>query len=103
MRKRSTARLGKGCLSTGRRIDEITITEQPAAALDGDMITAMEVHPEDAGCPFIPSAILAALQKRTVLHSALLDGEASAYRDAVLLNAAVALVVADRFLAQRWR
>jgi len=79
--------------------DEITITGATSvAALDGDQITSLQVHPEDAGLPVHPlSAILGGTpEENGVAFRALLDGEASAYRDAVLLNAAAALLVADK-------
>ena len=79
--------------------DEVTITGTTAvAALDGDKITAREIHPEDAGLPVHPlSAIMGGTpEENGVAFRALLDGEKSAYRDAVLLNAACALVVADK-------
>ncbi|WP_147125105.1 anthranilate phosphoribosyltransferase [Shimia ponticola] len=79
--------------------DEITITGPTSvAALDGDEITSMQVHPEDAGLPVHPlSAILGGKpEENGVAFRALLEGETSAYRDAVLLNAAAALLVADK-------
>lgn len=78
--------------------DEITITgTSQVAALDGQDIVSMEVHPEDAGLPVHPfEAILGGTpEENGKAFAALLDGEKSAYRDAVLLNAAAALVVAD--------
>ena len=56
------------------------------------------VTPEDAG---LPRADLAALrggdaEENAAALRALLDGSTGAYRDIVLLNAAAALVVADR-------
>jgi anthranilate phosphoribosyltransferase len=55
------------------------------------------MHPEDAGLPYHPfEAIWAAPRPRTPAFRALLDGAPGAYRDAVLLNAAAALVVADK-------
>jgi len=79
--------------------DEITITGPTAvAALSGGMIVAREVHPEDAGLPVHPfEAIMGgAPADNARAFRALLDGEHSAYRDAVLLNAAAALLVAGR-------
>lgn len=79
----------------------MTITGTTAvAALEGDKIEAREIHPpEDAGLPVHPplSAIMGGTpEENGVAFCALLDGEKSAYRDAVLLNAACALVVADK-------
>ena len=79
--------------------DEITITGTTAvAALSGNMITAREVHPEDAGLPVHPlSAILGGTPAENgVAFRALLDGDKSAYRDAVLLNASAALLIAGK-------
>lgn len=79
--------------------DEITITGPTAvAALSGDMITAREVHPEDAGLPVHPFKDImgGTPADNAKAFRALLDGEKSAYRDAVLLNAAAALLVAGK-------
>ncbi|SLN12812.1 anthranilate phosphoribosyltransferase [Pseudooctadecabacter jejudonensis] len=79
--------------------DEITITGPTAvAALSGGMIVAREVHPEDAGLPVHPfEAIMGgAPADNAKAFRALLDGEHSAYRDAVLLNAAAALLIAGK-------
>lgn len=68
------------------------------AALEDGEVTERELHPEDAGLPEHPfEAILGGTpEENGRAFAALLDGEASAYRDAVLLNAAAALVVADK-------
>ncbi len=79
--------------------DEITITGTTAvAALSGGMIVAREVHPEDAGLPVHPfEAIMGgAPADNAKAFKALLEGEHSAYRDAVLLNASAALLVAGK-------
>ena len=79
--------------------DELTITGLSwVAALGPDgTVTDMEVHPEDAGLPVHPfEAIIGGTPVQNAADfKALLAGKASAYRDAVLLNAAAALVVAD--------
>ena len=79
--------------------DELTITGKSwVAALDPDgSVRDMEVHPEDAGLPVHPfeSIIGGTPEENARDFKALLAGEPSAYRDAVLLNAAAALVVAD--------
>ncbi len=78
--------------------DEMSISGPTSVAIlkDGN-ITTHEIHPEDAGLPIHPFNTIqggtpaengAALQ-------ALLAGEPGPYRDAVLLNAAAALVVAN--------
>jgi anthranilate phosphoribosyltransferase len=77
--------------------DELTITGVSwVAALDGATITEVELHPEDAGLPVHPfEAILGGTPADNAnAFRALLAGQPSAYRDAVLLNAAAALVVA---------
>lgn len=79
--------------------DEITITGTTAvAALADGRITGLEIHPEDAGLPVHKlAAILGGTPAENgIAFRALLDGQASAYRDAVLLNAAAALLIAKR-------
>lgn len=79
--------------------DEITITGVTwVAALSGDMIVLREVHPEDAGLPVHPfEAIVGGTpEDNAAAFRALLDGATGAYRDAVLLNAAAALLVAGK-------
>ena len=79
--------------------DEITIAgPTKVAALEGGEITEREIHPEDAGLPEHPfEAIMGGTpEENAKALAALLDGATSAYRDAVLLNAAAALVVAGR-------
>lgn len=78
--------------------DELSIAGVSwVAALEDGTVTDREIHPEDAGLPEHPfEAILGgAPEDNGRAFAALLDGEASAYRDAVLLNAAAALVVAE--------
>ncbi|MEO9515401.1 MAG: anthranilate phosphoribosyltransferase [Paracoccaceae bacterium] len=78
--------------------DELTITGVSwIAALEGDAVVDRELHPEDAGLTPHPfeSIIGGSPEDNAKAFGALLDGEPSAYRDAVLLNAAAALVVAD--------
>ena len=79
--------------------DEMTITGLTwLAALERDgTIREAELHPEDFGLPVHPfEAILGGtLAENATAFSALLDGAVGAYRDAVLLNSAAALVVAD--------
>lgn len=79
--------------------DELTITGVSwisALAPDGT-VSDLEVHPEDAGLPVHPfEAIIGGTPEENARDfNALLDGGTSAYRDAVLLNAAAALLVAD--------
>ena len=80
-------------------MDEVSITGSTAvAALENGQITAMEVHPEDAGLPVyrLRDVLGGSPEENGAALLALMDGETGAYRDAVLLNAAAALIVADR-------
>lgn len=79
--------------------DEIAISGTTAVAvLENGEIKSREVHPEEAGLPVHPfKDILGGTPaENAVAFRALLAGEKNAYRDAVLLNAAAALVVADK-------
>ena len=79
--------------------DELTITGISwVSALEEDgSIKDVELHPEDAGLPVHPfeDIIGGTPEDNANAFRALLDGSQSAYRDAVLLNSAAALVVAD--------
>ncbi|MDQ3124962.1 MAG: anthranilate phosphoribosyltransferase [Pseudomonadota bacterium] len=83
----------------GQGLDELTTTgETEVAEWKDGAVHRFTVTPEDAG---LPRADLAALrggdaEENAVALRALLDGARGAYRDIVLLNAAAALVVADR-------
>ncbi len=79
--------------------DELTITGiswVSALELDG-IVKDVELHPEDAGLPVHPFADIVGgtPEDNANAFRALLDGAKGAYRDATLLNAAAALVVAD--------
>ena len=79
--------------------DEITITGPTAvAALSSGMITMREVHPEQAGLPVHPFEDImgGTPAENAVAFRSVLAGEASAYRDAVLLNASAAILVGGR-------
>jgi anthranilate phosphoribosyltransferase len=79
--------------------DEITICGETAvAALEDGRVREFTLHPEDAGLTPHPfEAILGGTPaENAAAFRALLDGAPGAYRDAVLLNAAAALVVAER-------
>jgi len=79
--------------------DEVTICGPTAvAALEDGKIRSREIHPEDAGLPVhrFRDIIGGTPAENASALRALLDGETGAYRDAVLLNAAAALVVADK-------
>ncbi len=80
--------------------DELAISGPSwVAALNEDgSITEFELHPEEAGLPLHPfEDILGGTpQHNAAAFRAILDGAHGAYRDAVLLNSAAALVVAGR-------
>ena len=79
--------------------DELSIAgSSRVAALADGAVTEFEVHPDDAGLPVHPfEAIIGGTPAENAFaFRELLDGAAGAYRDAVLLNAAAALIVADR-------
>lgn len=79
--------------------DELTITGVSwVAAIENGTVREFEVTPEDAGLPVHPfSAIVGGTpEENAVALRALLDGAPGAYRDATLLNAAAALVVAGK-------
>ncbi len=83
----------------GQGLDELTTTGPTEVAewRDG-VVRRFQVTPEDAG---LPRADISALrggdaEQNAAALRALLDGAPGAYRDIVLLNAAAALVVADR-------
>ncbi|MFA7433289.1 MAG: anthranilate phosphoribosyltransferase [Gemmobacter sp.] len=83
----------------GDGTDEISIAAPTlVAALEAGAVREFELHPEDAGLPEHPfEAIMGGTPaENAAALRALLDGAEGAYRDAVLLNAAAALVVAER-------
>ena len=83
----------------GDGTDEISIAAPTqVAALEAGTIGEFTIHPEDAGLPLHPfEAIMGGTPaQNAAAFRALLDGAQGAYRDAVLLNAAAALIVADR-------
>ena len=76
--------------------DEITITgKTDVVELKDGEISCREVHPEEAHLPVHPfEAILGGSpEDNGRAFRALLEGETGAYRDAVLLNAAAALLI----------
>ena len=95
------ARLGTECawLAHGRDgTDEISICgPTDIVELRDGGIRQFTVEPGDAGLPQHAFAAIAggSPENNVAALRSLLDGKASAYRDAVLLNAAAALVVAD--------
>ncbi|WP_431299383.1 anthranilate phosphoribosyltransferase [Tabrizicola sp. BL-A-41-H6] len=83
----------------GDGTDEISISAPTkVAAVEGGTVREFEVHPEDAGLPVHPfeKVLGGTPAENAVAFRALLDGASGAYRDAVLMNSAAALVVADR-------
>jgi anthranilate phosphoribosyltransferase len=83
----------------GDGTDEISIAlPTKVAALEDGTVREFVIHPEDAGlAPHPFTAILGGTPvENAAAFRALLDGAKGAYRDAVLMNAAAALMVADR-------
>ncbi|MEP2784088.1 MAG: anthranilate phosphoribosyltransferase [Pseudoruegeria sp.] len=79
--------------------DELSIAGPSwVAAIDNGAVTEFEISPEDAGLPLHPfeEIIGGTPAENANAFRALLDGKASAYRDAVLLNSAAALLVAGK-------
>ncbi|EYD72455.1 anthranilate phosphoribosyltransferase [Limimaricola hongkongensis] len=83
----------------GDGTDELSICgPSEVASLENGKVERFEISPSDAGLPEHPfEAILGGTPEQNGRAlSALLDGAPGAYRDAVLLNAAAALLVAGR-------
>jgi anthranilate phosphoribosyltransferase len=79
--------------------DEISISGPTSAAILKDgKIRSATIHPEDAGLPVHPfrDILGGTPEENAAAFRALLDGAKGAYRDAVLLNAAAALVIAEK-------
>lgn len=80
--------------------DELTIAGTSyVSALDTDgTVRDFDLHPEDAGLPVHPfeATVGGTPEHNAKALRALLDGEKGAYRDAVLLNSAAALIIADK-------
>ena len=79
--------------------DEISIAGPTwVAKLENGTVKSSEISPEDAGLPVhsFEAIIGGSPAANSAALSDLLDGTKSAYRDAVLLNTAAALVVADK-------
>jgi len=80
-------------------LDELTTTGiTHVAILDAGRVTLREVMPDEIGVPRVPLSALKGgePEENAAALSALLEGAKGAFRDAVLLNAAAALVVADK-------
>lgn len=83
----------------GDGTDEISIAAPTkVAAVENGQVREFTLHPEDAGLPYHPfEKIMGGTPaENAAAFRALLDGQSGAYRDAVLLNSAAALVVADK-------
>ncbi|WP_405405449.1 anthranilate phosphoribosyltransferase [Paracoccus sp. Ld10] len=83
----------------GDGTDELSIAEDShVVALRDGQITEFTVAPEDAGLSRHPFAAIVGGEPahNAAAFRALLDGDRGAYRDAVLLNAAAALLIAGR-------
>ncbi|MBO0710229.1 MAG: anthranilate phosphoribosyltransferase [Acetobacteraceae bacterium] len=83
----------------GQGLDELSVAgENAVVALTDGVIRCFTVAPEDVGLPRVPIDAIkggdAALNAAAL--TALLQGATGPYRDTVLLNAAAALVVAQR-------
>jgi len=79
--------------------DELSIAGKSwVCALKNGAVSEFEIAPEDAGLPQHPfEEILGGTPaENAVAFAALLDGEKTAYRDAVLLNAAAALKLSGK-------
>ena len=83
----------------GDGTDEISIAAPTqVVAVEHGMIREFTLRPEDAGLPYHPFENLlgGSPAENAAAFRALLDGAPGAYRDAVLINAAAALKVADK-------
>lgn len=81
----------------GDGTDELSIAApSKVAELKDGKITEFDIHPEDAGLPVHPFADImgGSPAENAAAFRALLNGNSGAYRDAVLLNSAAALLVA---------
>ncbi|WP_224814566.1 anthranilate phosphoribosyltransferase [Hasllibacter sp. MH4015] len=79
--------------------DEISISGPTSVVeLRDGTLRGREIHPEDAGLPVHPfrDILGGTPEENAQAFRAVLAGEPGAYRDAVLMNAAAALIVADR-------
>ncbi|MCC8959462.1 anthranilate phosphoribosyltransferase [Bradyrhizobium sp. Pear77] len=78
-------------------LDEITLTGQTfVAALEAGTVRTFEVTPEEAGLPRCREEVLESGDAGAAALQSMLDGAPSRFRDAALLNAAAALIVAGR-------
>ncbi|MGI9351317.1 MAG: anthranilate phosphoribosyltransferase [Rhizobiaceae bacterium] len=83
----------------GQGFDEITVTgTTQVAALENGSIRTFEISPTDFGFEIEDDSAIAGgkADENAVALRAVLAGEASAYRNMVIMNAAASLVVADK-------
>lgn len=83
----------------GGGFDEVSIAGPThVAALEGGSVRAFDIEPGEAGLPLHADNEIAGgdAEFNAAALRGLLEGKPSAYRDMVLLNAAAALIVADR-------
>lgn len=85
-------------VSGAEGLDELSISGPTHVATIGFTLPSAMITPEDAGLPRHPAEALRGGDApfNAAALRALLLGEQGAYRDAVLLNAAAALIVADQ-------
>jgi len=93
--------LGTECawIVHGQGLDELTLAgESEVVELRGGQMRQFRVAPEDAGLGRAPAEAIRGGDgaENAAAMERLLRGERGAYRDTVLLNAAAALIVADR-------
>jgi anthranilate phosphoribosyltransferase len=80
-------------------MDELSITGASwVAELKDGLVSEYEIHPEMAGLPLHPFSTITGgtPEQNGAAMAAVLSGEKGAYRDAVLLNAAAALMLAQK-------
>lgn len=83
----------------GEGFDEITITgTTQAAMLENGSVKVRDIAPKDFGLDIQPESAIAGADAtyNAAALIRLLDGEKSAYRDMVLMNASASLVIADK-------
>ncbi|MEI9992181.1 MAG: anthranilate phosphoribosyltransferase [Rhizomicrobium sp.] len=83
----------------GDGLDELAISgPSHVAILEDGKVSTREIGPEDAGLSWAPLKAIAGgtAEENAAALQRLFDGETGAYRDIVLINAAAALIVADK-------
>jgi anthranilate phosphoribosyltransferase len=79
-------------------LDELTTSGPSTVVRTGDELTNFELDPSEAGLPSARAADLSGgdVERNVAIARSILDGGRGPQRDVVLLNAAAALVVAER-------